>query len=259
MVCGSCGAIAVASKKHAEIDSGDSCSAAVRAQAQAACAVSVETSVLKVICPMAISLLDKEGSIMRHLVRTFVPVMLLAALFMLSACGPSGTVRLLHRPADAPQIPGTTAPSISVVQLKDARPNSYIGVRRDDTPFIPNGTIPDWVTQSLADALTRQGLRVTYAQGLETARASQPQYILTGELQELWIRDSSRTDISASVKVFISVAGHKGKLVNEGMTSSLSKQGLPGSAAAEELLYNTVQELVQSVANKTQQAIAAQR
>ena len=185
--------------------------------------------------------------------------MLAAVLLTLNACAPSSTVRLLHRPADAPQIPAPTAPSISVVQLKDARSNSYIGVRSDNTPFIPNGTVPDWVTQSLADALTRQGLRVTYAQNLETARASQPQYIVTGELQELWIRESSRTDISASVKAFISVTGHKGKLINEGMSSSLSRQGLLGSAAAEELLYNTLQDLVQSVANKTQQAIAAQR
>jgi uncharacterized lipoprotein YajG len=200
-----------------------------------------------------------EGNAMKDPVRFLVPTLLLAALFVLSACGPSSTVRLLNRPSDAPQIPAPTAPSISVVQLKDVRPNPYIGARRDNTPFIPNGAPPDWVTRSLADALVRQGMRVTYAQDLEAARASQPQYILTGELQELWIRESSRTDISASVKAHISIAGHRGRLINEGMTSSLSKQGLPGSSAAEELLYNTVQELVQSVALKTQQAIAAQR
>jgi uncharacterized lipoprotein YajG len=196
---------------------------------------------------------------MKHPIRFYTLALLLVALFTLNACGPGNTVRLLHRPTDAPQIPESTAPSISIVQLKDARSNSYIGVRRDNTPFIPNGTVPEWVTQSLADGLTRQGLRGTYAQTLEAARASQPQYILTGELQELWIREGSRTDISAGVKAFISVVGHRGKLVNEGMTSSLSKQGVLGSAAAEELLFNTVQELVQSVANKTQQAIAAQR
>ena len=196
---------------------------------------------------------------MKHPIRFFVTALLLAALFTLNACGPSSTVRLLYRPADAPQIPATTAPSISIVQLKDARPNSYIGVRRDSTPFIPNGTVPEWVTRSLADELARQGLRVTYAQHLEAARASQPQYILTGELQEVWIRESSSTDISASIRAFIAVTGHKGKLVNESVMSSLSKQGLPGASAAEDLLCNTVQELVQSVALKTQQAIAAQR
>ena len=196
---------------------------------------------------------------MKHPVRFFAPVLFLVGLFVLSACGPSSTVRLLYRPADAPQIPAPTAPSISVVQLKDARTNSYIGVRRDNTPFIPNGTVPDWVTRSLADELTRQGLRVTYAQTLEAARVAQPQYILTGELQEVWIRETSSTDMAASIQAFISVIGHRGKLVNEGVTSSLSKQGLPGRSVAEDLLYNTVQELVQSIANKTQQAIAAQR
>jgi len=196
---------------------------------------------------------------MKHPVRFFAPALLLAVLFALSACGPGSTVRLLYRPADAPQIPASTAPSISVVQLKDARSNSYIGVRRDNTPFIPNDAVPEWVTRSLADEFTRQGLRVTYAQNLEAARASQPQYILMGELHEVWIRESSRTDISASVKASISVTGHRGRLINEGVTSSLGRQGLPGSSAAEELLYNTVQDLVQSVANKTQQAIAAQR
>jgi len=196
---------------------------------------------------------------MKQPVRFLLPALLLAALFALGACSPSSTVRLLHRPADAPQIPTSTAPSISVVQFKDARPNSYIGVRRDSTPFIPNDAVPEWVTRSLADAFARQGLRVTYAQTLEAARAGQPQYIVTGELQELWIRENSSTDMSASVKAFISVTGHKGRLINESMTSSLSKQGLPAKSAAEELLYNTVQDLVQSVAHKTQQAIAAHR
>jgi uncharacterized lipoprotein YajG len=196
---------------------------------------------------------------MKHPVRFFLPVLMLIVLFALSACGSGSTVRLLYRPADAPNIPASTAPSLSVVQLKDARTNSYIGARHDNSPFIPNGAVPEWATRSLAEALTRQGLRVTHAQHLEAARISQPEYILTGELQEVWIRESSRTDISASVKAFISVTGHKGRLINESVMSSLSRQGLLGSAAAEELLYNTLQELVQSVAHKTQQAIAAQR
>jgi uncharacterized lipoprotein YajG len=192
-------------------------------------------------------------------VRFFASALLPAALLVLCACGPSSTVRLLHRPVNAPQIPVSTAPSIATVQLKDVRTDPYIGVRHDNTPFIPGSSPPEWVTRSLADALARQGLRVTYATDIETARASQPQYILMGELQELWIRESSRTEISANVKVFISIIGQKGKLLNEGVTSSLSKQSVPSGAAAEELLYNTLQELVQIVAHKAQQAIAAQR
>ncbi len=193
---------------------------------------------------------------MKHLVRPAVFVLL---ALLLAACGPSSTVRLLYRPADATLIPASTAPGIAVVQFKDARTNSYIGVRRDNSPFVPNGMVPEWVSRSLADELNRQGLRVTYAQSLEAARASQPQYILTGELQEVWIRESSTTDISATIKAFISVTGHKGKIVNEGMSSSQSKQGLPGGAVAEELLYNTVQELAQTAATKIQQAISGQR
>jgi uncharacterized lipoprotein YajG len=196
---------------------------------------------------------------MKHPVRFFLPALLLTVLFALSACGSSSTIRLLYRPADAPSIPASTAPSLSVVQLKDTRTNAYIGVRHDNSPFIPNGAVPEWVTRSLAEAFTRQGLRVTHADNLETARISQPQYILMGELQEVWIRESSRTDITASVKAFISVNGTKGRLINESVMSSLSRQGLLGSSAAEDLLYNTLQELVQSVAQKTQQAIAAQR
>jgi hypothetical protein len=145
------------------------------------------------------------------------------------------------------------------MQLKDSRPNPYIGTRHDNTPFIPNGSPPEWVTRSLADALVRQGMRVTYATDLETARASQPQYILTGELQEVWIRESSRLDRSASVKAFVSISGQKGKVLNEGVTASLSRTGAPTGSAAEELLYNTLQELVQIVAHKAQQSIAAQR
>lgn len=186
-------------------------------------------------------------------------LLLLPALFLLNACGPSGTVRLLYRPADATLIPAPTAPSISVVQFKDVRTNSYIGTRKDNSPFVPNGNVAEWVSRSLADELNRQGLRVTYTQNLESARAAQPRYILTGELQEAWIRETSSTDISAGIKVFVAVSGHRGKLVNEGMSSSQSRQGLPDSTAAEEILYNTVQELVRAAAVKTQQAVAAQR
>ena len=185
--------------------------------------------------------------------------LLLALALTLAACGPSSTVRLLYRPADASLIPSPTAPAISVVQFKDARSNSYVGVRKDNSPFIPNGQVPEWVSRSLADELNRQGLRVTYATSLELARAAQPEYILTGELQELWIRESSSTDIAANIKALISVTSHRGKLFNEHMTSSQSRQGLPSSSNAEELLFNTVQELVQAAALKTQQAIAAQR
>ena len=116
---------------------------------------------------------------MQYPVRFLLPALLLAALCAVSACGSSGTVRLLYRPADAPSIPASTAPSLSVVQLKDARNNSYIGVRHDSSPFIPNGAVPEWVTRSLAEAFTRQGLRVTHAQNLEAARIAQPEYILT--------------------------------------------------------------------------------
>jgi len=196
---------------------------------------------------------------MKKLVRFFAPILLLVALFALNACGPGATVRLLHRPADAPQIPASTAPSISVTQLKDTRPSPYIGMRRDDTPFVPNGSPAEWVTKSLADALARQGMRVTYAKDIEEARASQSQYTLTGELQEAWIREVSRTELSASVKTLITIAGPKGTLLNEGATASQSKQGVPSGSAAEELLYNTLQDLVQRVALKAQHAIGAQR
>jgi hypothetical protein len=66
-------------------------------------------------------------------------------------------------------------------------------------------------------------------------------------------------DRSASVKAFVSISGQKGKVLNEGVTASLSRTGAPTGSAAEELLYNTLQELVQIVAHKAQQAIAAQR
>ena len=184
---------------------------------------------------------------------------LLLIISLTSACGPSSTVRLLYRPTDASLIPSPAAPAVSVVQFKDVRTNSYVGVRKDNSPFIPNGQVPEWVSRSLAEELNRQGLRVSYATSLELARAAQPDYILTGELQEVWIRESSSTDIAASVKALVSVTGHKGRLISEQMTSSQAKQGLPSSSNAEELLYNTVQELVQTAALKTQQAIAAQR
>lgn len=195
---------------------------------------------------------------MKH--RRSVPVVLLAlvgAVFLLSACGPSNSVRLLPPPPlDASVLPAPNAPSVSVVSFADKRVDTAsIGVRRDGSAFSTTGDVAPWISRALADELARSGFQVSFATNVSQARSGNPDYLVTGQVDEVWLKENSSTEISSQMRVKCTLANRKGRLWSESCNASQSRSGLPSGSTAEDLLLDTLRDLVKPMAQKIVQTI----
>lgn len=175
----------------------------------------------------------------------------------LTACGPGNTVRLLPAPAlEASSLPAPTAPSICVVNFKNDRKNpGIIGERRDGSSFSANEDVETWISRYLADELARKGYRVTFALTAIEGRNSAPDYLVTGIVNEVWLKENSATEMSAQMRISCTLANRKGKLWTELCNSNQTKTGFPFSEAADVLLQDTLEELVKPVIQKIQNSI----
>lgn len=170
----------------------------------------------------------------------------------LSACGPGNTVRLLPAPAlQASSLPAPNAPSISVVAFADKQLDpEIIGKRRDGSAFTTSGDVAQWISRALADELARKGMRVTFAMDTSQARSGSPDYLITGVVEQVWLNESSSVELVAQMRVQCSLANRKGKLWTETTNSSQTYGGLLTRGSADNLLLDTLRDLVQPVAQK---------
>ena len=194
-------------------------------------------------------------SALLSLLPRLAPCLLALCLLLAAGCGPSNTVRLQYKPAESGVLPAPGAPSVTVVQFEDKRPNTQLGVRRDSSTFVGTTPVAEWLSRSLGDELARLGMQVTYATSIDQARAGHPDYIVSGDVSEVWLKESSSMEISASLRATMHVSGRKGRLLVESLSASQTKKGLPSSDAAEALMLDTMQELVQPAARKVEQTI----
>ena len=192
--------------------------------------------------------------------RLALPLSLLSVLF-LAACGPSNTVRLLPQPPlDAAVLPAPNAPSISVVTFTDSRPDrTSLGVRRDSSAFVTGDNTADWVSRALADELARNGMQVSYATTYKQARDGNPDYMVTGELNALWLKEVSATELSTELRVTYFLANRQKRILRDSFNSAQSRTGLPTSSAAENLLLDTLRDLVKPVARKIVQSVEGKK
>lgn len=183
------------------------------------------------------------------------------AMSILAACGPGNSVRLLPPPPiPASTIPAPNAPSITVVNFTDERIDpGAIGVRRDGSAFTTQENVPLWISRALADELARNGLRVTFANSTSQARSGSPDYLLTGQINEVWLKEVSATEMSVQMRVNASLASRKGKIWSESCNSSQTKSNLPGTGSADNLLQDTMRDLVKTIAQKIILTIEAQK
>lgn len=174
---------------------------------------------------------------------------------MLSACGPGNTVKLLPPPPlAASNLPTPNAPSICIVNFKDEREDRFaVGSRRDGSAFTTQGDVAVWISRALADELAHKGFRITFAMDTKQARSSSPDYLVTGIVQEVWLKETSATAMSAQMRVSCTLANRKGKLWTESCNSSQSRTSLPAGGNADELLLDTLRDLLKPIAEKIQQ------
>ncbi len=167
-----------------------------------------------------------------------------------TACGPSNTVSLMYPPKDSSILPAPGAPNVAVVLFADKRAYMHLGLRTDGSTFAGSIAANEWISRSFADALSRHGLQVSFAESTEQARRAAPAYIVTGIVHRAEITDSSATELRTNMQVEITLAGPQGRIMNEGLSASQSEVGLITTSAAEKLLLQTVQDLVQPGAAK---------
>ena len=159
---------------------------------------------------------------------------------MLTACGPSNTIHLQPYKAASSVLPGPTSPTISVVKFQDQRPDpSSLGKRRDGSYFTTMDSASEWFSRSIVDALSARGYQVSYAQSTAEAIKGKPAYLLTGT-----------TSFDTSLTAKYTLADRNKKISMETLNASQTKTGLPGNSTVENLLRDTLTDVVNPMADK---------
>ena len=191
-------------------------------------------------------------------VRNVLFLVLLA--FLATACGPANSVRLLPPPfQEGAVLPGPKAPRVTVVAFDDKRQDMFIGSRRDNTAFVTNDSVTQWISKALADELARNGLQVSYSDSVNQARAGNPDYLVTGDVDQVWLREKSATDLSTQMRVNYSVANRQSRIYKETLNASQSRTVMPTGSAADTIMLDTLRELIKPMAQKIVQAIEAKK
>ena len=178
---------------------------------------------------------------------------LLCAL-TLAGCAPKDTVRLLYTPVTPSVLPAPTAPRVAVVLFEDKRGKQEIGTRSKGGAFSAATSVPEWISRSLADEISRMGPQVSYAPSIQLAQSARPDYIVTGTVEEVWVKESNPTTYAATVRISFNVANRQGSVYSQNLSSSQEKTGLPSSGMVEDLLTGTLREVLGVAASKISEA-----
>ena len=107
---------------------------------------------------------------------------------------------------------------------------------------------------ALADEISRMGPQVSYAPSIQLAQSARPDYIVTGTVEEVWVKESNPTTYAATVRISFNVANRQGSVYSQNLSSSQEKTGLPSSGMVEDLLTGTLREVLGVAASKINEA-----
>lgn len=181
----------------------------------------------------------------RRLSLSFCAVLLFAAV-ALTGCLAQNNVRLLYNTSGSSALPVATAPRVAVVVFEDQRGRIDIGTRKDGSPFQPSSSVAEWVSQSLADELARQGAQVSLATSMAQAQAGQPDYIVGGVVERVWLTEKSISNYDAVIRIQTRLYSQKQATVSRSFASQQEKTGIPGAVLAEETLSSTLADVLKN-------------
>ena len=173
---------------------------------------------------------------------------LLFAAAVLTGCMAQNNVRLLYNTSGSSVLPVSTAPRVTVVVFEDQRGRLDVGVRKDGSPFQPSSSVAEWVSQSLADELARQGAQVSVATSMAQAQAGQPDYIVGGVVERVWLTEKSLSTYNAVIRIQTRLYSQKQAAVTKSFASQQEKTGIPGSSLPEETLSGTLADVLGNAA-----------
>lgn len=181
----------------------------------------------------------------RRLSLSMCAVLMFAAV-ALTGCLAQNNVRLLYNPSGTAALPVATAPRVAVVVFEDQRGRIDIGTRKDGSPFQPGSSVAEWVSQSLADELARQGAQVSLATTMAQAQAGQPDYIVGGVVERVWLTEKSISSYDAVIRIQTRLYSQKQATVSRSFASQQEKTGIPGAALAEQTLSSTLADVLKN-------------
>ena len=183
---------------------------------------------------------------MYPLLRLPVFLSLLGVLF-LAGCA-QNTVPLVYTPSAENTIPLSGAPAVAVVTFTDKRTSPPVGKRDNGSDFMPSSNVNDWVTHSLGTELSQLGLVVTLADSEAQAQHSGAGYVVTGSVDEVWLTEKSSTEYDARMRATITVKQARKSLFSRSFSSTLSRRVVPVSSVPQEMLSETLRDLVTPMA-----------
>ncbi len=167
------------------------------------------------------------------------------------ACGPNNTVPLTYPVKDSALLPAPNAPRATVVLFADKRTQMHLGTRNNNTTFEGTSSIPEYISRSFADALSRRGIQVSFASNMDQARRAGPGYIVTGVVNEATLKEVSVAELRVTTAAEVRVRNPQGAIIlNENISASQSVAGLISTSTATELIQSTVQEMIRPGADK---------
>ena len=179
--------------------------------------------------------------------RTFFLYAALPLLLLLAGCS-QNNLRLIHVSPPQSTILATGSPQVCVVKVADGRLLKDLGVRRNGTPYVADDDVSGWVTHALATELMRHGIQVTTAQTeAEALQKAGGASILTSKIEEIWLTEKSSTSYSCSMRISAALKKDGKVLVSNSFNSSIERRVMPLSDVSEEMLKETLEELVRPV------------
>ena len=175
---------------------------------------------------------------MRILRRSLCTLCLIVLASVLSGCfGSNNTVRLTYDHSSARSIvPSSTAPRIVVVMFEDRRGRIDLGIHKDGSPFNPASSVAEWATQGMADELAKLGAQVSMAASMNQARAGNPDYIVDGAVEHVWLTEKNISSYSCVVRLQTRLHHADSAPQTRKYSAQEDKAGIPGPRLQEETL-----------------------
>lgn len=168
------------------------------------------------------------------------PLILLAVALLLGAqgCAAPNMINLKYTPMDVAR---PCATSITVVKFADERGKEEIGEKRDGTAFYPVQPVGEWVSKAFFEELKKSGCAMNWSQ---QDFGAQTEYVLTGTVREMWLRETSLTELSAEMTLNVRVTRGGERVYEENLSSRVERTKVPASGNAADILEETLKEIV---------------
>ncbi len=184
--------------------------------------------------------------------KPFLLSLLLACTILSFGCA-QNTINLRYRGADPNKLAASNAKTLCIVDFTDARPTASIGKAKDGSDLYSQDDVRLWFARAIAARMSDLGFLVTHAPNHEAAMLSKADYILTGEVQQVWLVEQSMTSYEAKLSMFVSIKGRSGATYTNTINSVASQTIIPLQQKPDLVLKESMNSLMETLALFVQQ------